>query len=242
MPRDLFGDVAVRPPSVRSRRSPVVVASITVHVLVVVAVLLMTAIAPDILPAPREALAFYEPARLIDIALPPPPPAPRSAAAPPQIPTVSQVRGTGRRTDVDCSGNVDSDLRGVEPRRRRRRESGQLRDQHRSRVRRSARARCHRTTIAAATRGRRDQSAGQGRQRPANLSELAQRTRVEDVVILETVIDESGNVTSARVLRGHPLLNQAALEAVQRWKFTPARLNDEAIPVVMTVTVQFKLQ
>ena len=59
---------------------------------------------------------------------------------------------------------------------------------------------------------------------------------------LETVIDEAGNVTSARVLRGHPLLNQAALDAVQRWKLTPARLNDEAIPVVMTVTVQFTLQ
>jgi hypothetical protein len=29
---------------------------------------------------------------------------------------------------------------------------------------------------------------------------------------------------------------------VQRWRFTPARLNDEIIPVVMTVTVQFKLQ
>jgi protein TonB len=77
---------------------------------------------------------------------------------------------------------------------------------------------------------------------PPIYPELAQRTRVEDVVILETVIDESGNVTSARVLRGHPLLNQAALDAVQRWKFTPARLNDETIPVVMTVTVQFKLQ
>ena len=90
MPRDLFGDVAVRPPSVRSRRSPVVVASITVHVLVVIAVLAATAIAPDILPTPREALAFYEPARLIDIELPPPPPAPRPATAPPQMPTVSQ--------------------------------------------------------------------------------------------------------------------------------------------------------
>ena len=77
---------------------------------------------------------------------------------------------------------------------------------------------------------------------PPDYPELARRTRVEDVVILETVIDESGNVTSARVLRGHPLLNQAALDAVQRWKFTPARLNNEAIPVVMTVTVQFKLQ
>ncbi len=89
MPRDLFGDVAIRPPSVRSHRSPVVVASIGVHVLVVIAVLVATAIAPDILPTPREALAFYEPARLIDIELPPPPPAPRPPTAAPELPTVS---------------------------------------------------------------------------------------------------------------------------------------------------------
>ena len=89
MPRDLFGNVAVRPPSVRSPRSPVVVASIGVHVLVVIAVLVATAIAPDILPTPREALAFYEPARLIDIELPPPPPTPRPPAAAPELPTVS---------------------------------------------------------------------------------------------------------------------------------------------------------
>jgi len=72
--------------------------------------------------------------------------------------------------------------------------------------------------------------------------EMARITKVEGMVILEAVIDASGSVTSARVLRGHPLLDQAALDAVQRWRFTPARLNGEPIPVVMTVTVQFKLQ
>ncbi len=71
---------------------------------------------------------------------------------------------------------------------------------------------------------------------------VARAAHIEGYVILEAVIDASGNVTSARVLRGHPMLDQAALDAVQRWKFTPARLNDEAIPVVMTVTVVFKLQ
>jgi len=242
MPRDLFGDVAVRPPSVRSRRSPVVVASITVHVLVVVAVLLMTAIAPDILPAPREALAFYEPARLIDIALPPPPPAPRSAAAPPQIPTVSQYAApvvaptsiapeTWTPTyEASSHGVVD----GVSP------------GNFGTNIDRVFDVPPVPVVTAPPSPPRRVGGAIKAPVKVVNIPpiypELAQRTRVEDVVILETVIDESGNVTSARVLRGHPLLNQAALEAVQRWKFTPARLNDEAIPVVMTVTVQFKLQ
>ena len=72
--------------------------------------------------------------------------------------------------------------------------------------------------------------------------EVARAARREGVVILEAVIDASGNVPRLAVLRGDPMLDQAALDAVQQWKFTPARLNDEAIPVVMTVTVQFKLQ
>ena len=72
--------------------------------------------------------------------------------------------------------------------------------------------------------------------------EIARITRIEGVVILEAVIDAAGNVTSARVLRGYPMLDPAALSAVQQWKFKPATLNGEAIPVVMTVTVQFKLQ
>jgi protein TonB len=44
------------------------------------------------------------------------------------------------------------------------------------------------------------------------------------------------------VLKSVPLLDQAAIDAVQRWTFTPARLNGEAFPVVMTVTVTFRLQ
>jgi protein TonB len=71
---------------------------------------------------------------------------------------------------------------------------------------------------------------------------LARETHVEGIVILDVIIDETGNVTSTRVLRSVALLDQAAVDAVQRWKFTPARLNGEAIPIVMTVTVSFRLQ
>jgi protein TonB len=71
---------------------------------------------------------------------------------------------------------------------------------------------------------------------------VAQSARIEGVVILETVIDVQGRVESARVLRSVPLLDQAALDAVRQWRFTPARLNGEAVPVVMTVTVNFTLK
>lgn len=71
---------------------------------------------------------------------------------------------------------------------------------------------------------------------------VAQRARVEGVVILEAVIDAQGRVASVRVLRSIALLDQAAADAVQQWRFTPALLKAEPVPVVMTVTVNFKLQ
>lgn len=71
---------------------------------------------------------------------------------------------------------------------------------------------------------------------------LAQQVRKEGVVILETVIDAKGGVESVRVLRSVALLDEAALDAVRQWRFTPAMLNGQAVPVVMTVTVNFTLQ
>ena len=52
----------------------------------------------------------------------------------------------------------------------------------------------------------------------------------------------AGNVASARVLRGQPLLDQAALDAVGQWQFEPTLLNNVPVPVIMTVTVNFSLQ
>ena len=63
--------------------------------------------------------------------------------------------------------------------------------------------------------------------------------RVTGVVIIEATIDTLGNVSTARVLRGQPLLDQAALDAVKEWQFTPTMLNGVAVPVIMTVTVNF---
>ncbi len=71
---------------------------------------------------------------------------------------------------------------------------------------------------------------------------MARTARVQGVVILEAVIDVSGRVESARVLRSIALLDVAALEAVRQWRFDPARLNGQPVPVVMTVTVNFALQ
>ena len=71
---------------------------------------------------------------------------------------------------------------------------------------------------------------------------MAQMARVSGLVIIEATIGPSGDVLDAKVLRGKPWLDAAALDAVRKWRFTPTLLNGKAVAVVMTVTVDFKLQ
>jgi protein TonB len=71
---------------------------------------------------------------------------------------------------------------------------------------------------------------------------IAQSARVQGIVIIEATIGPDGKVTDARVLRSIPLLDQAALDAVRQWEFTPTLLNGVPVPVIMTVTVNFTLQ
>ena len=70
---------------------------------------------------------------------------------------------------------------------------------------------------------------------------IAQSARVSGVVILEALIGVDGRVSDAKVLRSIPLLDQAALDAVRQWAYTPTLLNGVPVPVVMTVTVTFAL-
>ncbi|MEK6630650.1 MAG: energy transducer TonB, partial [Acidobacteriota bacterium] len=70
----------------------------------------------------------------------------------------------------------------------------------------------------------------------------ATQARIQGVVIIEVLVGESGKVQDARVLRSIPLLDQAALDAVRQWVFTPTLLNGSAVAVIMTVTVNFTLQ
>lgn len=70
----------------------------------------------------------------------------------------------------------------------------------------------------------------------------AMRERVQGIVILEATIDCDGSVVNPRILRGQPMLDAAALEAVQRWKYMPVLLNGSPVPVLMTMTVTFTLR
>jgi protein TonB len=65
--------------------------------------------------------------------------------------------------------------------------------------------------------------------------------RVQGVVVLECTISPEGKVVAVKTLRGVPLLDEAAIEAVRQWEYAPTLLNGVPVPVIMTVTVKFKL-
>lgn len=72
--------------------------------------------------------------------------------------------------------------------------------------------------------------------------EIARQARVQGVIILECTISPAGTVSDVKVLRGTPLLDAAAVAAVRQWVYTPTLLNGVPVPVVMTVTVTFRLR
>ena len=70
---------------------------------------------------------------------------------------------------------------------------------------------------------------------------LASVSRLHGAVVLECLISADGLVTRVEVLRGVPILTEAAVLAVKQWVYRPTLLNGVPIPVIMTVTVTFNL-
>jgi protein TonB len=72
--------------------------------------------------------------------------------------------------------------------------------------------------------------------------DIARSARVEGTIIMEAVLDTNGRVTLLRVLKSVPLLEQAAVDAVRQWRYTPSSYGGHAVSVLMTITVRFTLQ
>jgi protein TonB len=228
---------------VNQRRSSFVVISVTVHAIVLGALLATSLFAPGFLPAPKTLLA-WAPDRVVqpvDINLPPTrtpvsQPGAATAVGEPHQSTVAPIEppmGIATETGREeiASGTINS-VAAVE------RGSGSVvglgiaesappaPPAQRAPVRPHSGVETPRKTLDVAPKY------------PA----LARESHTQGVVILEVIIDERGNVASTRVLKSIALLDQAAIDAVRQWRFTPTRLNGEPIPIVMTVTVSFRLQ
>ena len=70
---------------------------------------------------------------------------------------------------------------------------------------------------------------------------LAKQARIAGTVRLEAVIGLSGMIQSLQVTSGHPLLTQAALDAVRQWVYRPTLLNGVPVEVLTQIEVNFKL-
>ena len=69
---------------------------------------------------------------------------------------------------------------------------------------------------------------------------LGERITALDVEV-EGVVDTSGTFQDARVVRSpDPRLDQAALDALQNWRFRPAMMNDTPVEAKYRVTVRFR--
>jgi len=64
---------------------------------------------------------------------------------------------------------------------------------------------------------------------------------VEGTVVLEAPISKSGTIENLRVASGPPVLRQAAIDAVQNWRYRPYLLDGEPVAVETTINVNFSL-
>ena len=70
---------------------------------------------------------------------------------------------------------------------------------------------------------------------------IARQARVQGTVELRAIISKAGTIEHLVVVRGHPMLAAAALEAVRQWRYRPYLLNHEPIEVETEITVNFVL-
>ena len=69
---------------------------------------------------------------------------------------------------------------------------------------------------------------------------VAKSARVGGTVHVEATIGPDGKVAEARVVKSVPLLDQAALDAVKQWEYAPTRVRGVAVPVIITVAINFQ--
>jgi protein TonB len=72
--------------------------------------------------------------------------------------------------------------------------------------------------------------------------EIARKAGQEGKVFLEIIVDEKGNVISARMLKGPAIFEESAIKAIYKVKFKPAKQRDKPVKVKVTYTIDFKLK
>ncbi|MFH1688955.1 MAG: energy transducer TonB [Candidatus Eisenbacteria bacterium] len=77
---------------------------------------------------------------------------------------------------------------------------------------------------------------------PPEYPDMARMAELEGVVMVQIGVNEFGDVVEATIVQGIEGLNQAAIEAVYKWKFRPAKQRDIPVPVRIVVPIRFTLR
>jgi periplasmic protein TonB len=240
MPHDLFGGALAQRPCRSTRRRSLTIFSVALHTVVVALIVIVQVFAVGPLPFPRRPMVFEE-IRLVhlaSIAVPPPPrrvtgtqtalvsPGVAPTVEPPAIMQETGLENLTRETPPGATFDVGYGIGAIN-------SIGPVQT----------------VPPPPLPSPQLPVHLHQGIEAPKKIADvtptyptIAQAAHVKGMVILEAVIDVHGNVTSVQVLRSVPLLDQAAVDAVRQWRYTPARLNGQPVPVVVTITINFSMQ
>ncbi len=237
--------VLTAPASLAGRRSTTLFASVVLHTLLIIGILVLPLIFYDVIPATGEQILrtfFVTPPELAPPPPPPPPPAPgprpvAKAIAPPKpVEATSFVAPIDvpaeitpeESLDLGVEGGVPGGVEGGVP-------GGVVGGVVGGLPLEASPARVVRVggqiVAPKIVRG----------VKPV-YPPLALQARASAVIIMEAQVDTRGYVKTVKILRGHPLFEEAALEAVRQWRYKPLLLNGEPTEFILTVTIMFNIQ
>ncbi len=239
MPRDLFGTVTDPPAHIGTRSRFTLPLSLAAHAAALTALIVVPLVATDVLPLPDDFTAVV----LTPPDLPPEPPRPippaaTTAAVPPPNPNAAPMDAPSSITP-EAPVRPPTDLGDVAP-------GSTFSGTSLRRRGPTIGSRLSRRRLPPAPRA--PMRVGGAVTAPTKIHDvapeyprMARDAKIQGIVIIQATIGVDGRVVDAEVLRPIPFLGQAALDAVRQWRFTPPQLNGEPIAVIMTVTVNFKL-
>jgi protein TonB len=240
--------IIAHPESAIARKSATMAVSVTVHALLVAAVVIVPILFYDVIPQPSESILkafFVAPAEVAPPPPPPPPPAPALRAAvkaPAPIPSAAPATFVApidtpaeikQEESLDLGfgveGGVPGGVEGGVP-------GGVL-----GGIVGGAMPEAPAPVKVVRVGGNLVAPKPIKKVAP-EYPELARTARLGAIIIMEAQIDVHGRVKAVNVLRGHPLFDEAAVAAVKEWRYKPLLLNGEPTEFILTVTITFNLQ
>lgn len=70
----------------------------------------------------------------------------------------------------------------------------------------------------------------------------ARENGIEGAVLLQATIDTEGKIIDLKIIRGHPILNKAAYDAVSQWRYKPYTINGQPVEVETSIKIEFHMR